>query len=127
MFTVINGVLLKPLPYPAPDRLVKVEGQTKAIIDYRWGDRWAFSYPNRSEERRVGRECRCGLLRWGGDRFGLLLLFHQPVWRRIRQRRDDGNVHGDQRSAAQAAALSGARQAGESGGADQGDHRLPLG
>ncbi len=46
MFTVINGVLLKPLPYPAPDRLVKVEEQTKAIIDYRWGDRWAFSYPN---------------------------------------------------------------------------------
>jgi len=46
MFTVINGVLLKPLPYPAPEKLVKVEEQTKGIVDYRWGDRWAFAYPN---------------------------------------------------------------------------------
>src|SRR3979411_2698903 len=28
MFTVINGVVLKPLPYPEPDRLVTVHGQT---------------------------------------------------------------------------------------------------
>jgi predicted permease len=27
MFTVINGVLLKPLPYPGPERLVTVHGQ----------------------------------------------------------------------------------------------------
>src|SRR5690349_10567653 len=46
MFTLINGVLLKPLPYPEPDRLVQVDEQTKAIVDYRWGDRWAFAYPN---------------------------------------------------------------------------------
>src|SRR3979411_1391650 len=46
MFTVINGVLLKPLPYPAPEKLVKVEEQTKGMVDYRWGDRWAFAYPN---------------------------------------------------------------------------------
>jgi predicted permease len=28
MFTVINGVLLKPLPYPQPDRLIAVHGHT---------------------------------------------------------------------------------------------------
>jgi len=28
MFTVVNGVLLKPLPYPGPDRLVSVHGHT---------------------------------------------------------------------------------------------------
>ena len=29
MFTLINGVLLKPLPYPEPDRLVAIHGQSK--------------------------------------------------------------------------------------------------
>jgi predicted permease len=29
MFTVVNGVLLKPLPYPDPSRLVAVHGQTE--------------------------------------------------------------------------------------------------
>jgi predicted permease len=46
MFTVINGVLLKPLRFPDPDRLVTLNEQTKGITDYRWGDLWAYSYPN---------------------------------------------------------------------------------
>src|ERR1700733_3167620 len=29
MFTVVNGVLLKPLPYPDPSKLVVVHGQTE--------------------------------------------------------------------------------------------------
>lgn len=43
MFTVIDGVLLKPLPYPRPDRLVVLREQT----DYstQWGNLWAFTNP----------------------------------------------------------------------------------
>ncbi len=33
MFTVTNGVLLKPLPYPEPDRLVTLQGHTDANGD----------------------------------------------------------------------------------------------
>jgi predicted permease len=46
MFTLIDGVLLRPLPYPEPDRLVTLNEQTKGITDYRWGDLWSYSYPN---------------------------------------------------------------------------------
>ena len=41
MFTVINGVLLKPLSYPGPDQLVAVHEDTD-----KYGDLWAFSYPD---------------------------------------------------------------------------------
>jgi predicted permease len=40
MFTVINGVVLKPLPYREPDRLVAVRGRTE-----KYGEQWGFSYP----------------------------------------------------------------------------------
>ena len=40
MFTVINGVLLKPLAYPHPDRLVSLHEQPAN------GDEWPFSYLN---------------------------------------------------------------------------------
>jgi predicted permease len=46
MFTLIDGVLLRPLPYPQPDRLATLNEQTKGVSDYRWGDLWAYSYPN---------------------------------------------------------------------------------
>ncbi|MGP0071451.1 MAG: ADOP family duplicated permease [Bryobacteraceae bacterium] len=39
MFTVINGVLLKPLPYPEPERLIAVQGGTE-----RYGIRQGLSY-----------------------------------------------------------------------------------
>lgn len=44
MFTVINGVLLKPLPYLAPERIVVL--QEKTDWSNQFGDLWAFSYPN---------------------------------------------------------------------------------
>jgi predicted permease len=44
MFTVINGVLLKPLPYPEPQRLVAVHEQTDWST--RLGNQWRFAYPN---------------------------------------------------------------------------------
>ena len=40
MFTVINGVLLKPLAYPEADRLVTLHGKTE-----KYGEQWGFSYP----------------------------------------------------------------------------------
>jgi predicted permease len=39
MFTVVNGVVLKPLSYPEPDRLVTVHGRTD-----QYGEQWGFSY-----------------------------------------------------------------------------------
>jgi predicted permease len=41
MFTVIDGVLLKPLSYPESDRLVAVQGGTE-----RYGHRHGLSYPD---------------------------------------------------------------------------------
>ena len=41
IFTVISGVLLKPLAYPEPENLVTLHVQAKNK-----GDRWGFSYPD---------------------------------------------------------------------------------
>src|SRR5256885_1717852 len=56
IFSVVYGVLLRPLPYPNPDEIVQLwEVNAK-------GGRMNFPEPNftdiRSEERRVGKECR---------------------------------------------------------------------
>jgi predicted permease len=44
MFTMINGVLLKPLPYPDPDRLLTLQERTDFSTSS--GNLWSFSYPN---------------------------------------------------------------------------------
>ena len=44
MFSVIDGVLLKPLPYPEPDRLLLL--QEKTDFSTHFGNLWSFSYPN---------------------------------------------------------------------------------
>src|SRR5205814_10053523 len=41
IFTVISGVLLKPLTYPDPQRLVALHVRTE-----KHGDRWGFAYPD---------------------------------------------------------------------------------
>jgi predicted permease len=53
MFTVINGVLLKPFPYAQPDRLVQVEEQTDWSTQL--GNRWNFTYPNFLDCKRENR------------------------------------------------------------------------
>jgi predicted permease len=50
MFTVINGVLLKPLSFPQPERLVTLHGVTE-----KYGDQWGFSYPNFLDCKRESR------------------------------------------------------------------------
>ena len=44
MFTVINGVLLKPLPYAEPDRLVTMQEKTEKATQF--GNLWSMAYPN---------------------------------------------------------------------------------
>jgi hypothetical protein len=41
MFAVVNSVLLRPLPFPKPDRMVILNGFTKDL-----GEFWGFSYPD---------------------------------------------------------------------------------
>src|SRR5580658_1381752 len=53
MFTVINGVMLKPLSYPQPERLLRL--QEKTDFSTHWGDLWAFTYPNFLDCKRESR------------------------------------------------------------------------
>src|SRR5689334_11987682 len=64
MFTVVNGVLLKPLPYPEPDRLVRLQEQTEQAT--RFGNVWAFAYPNFLDCRRESRSLNMAAWRFAG-------------------------------------------------------------
>jgi predicted permease len=50
MFTVLDGVLLKPLPYPEPQQLIGLQEKTAKATQF--GNLWAFAYPNFLDLRR---------------------------------------------------------------------------
>jgi predicted permease len=64
MFTVINGVVLKPLPYREPDRLVNLQEKTE--FSTQWGNLWAFTYPNFIDCKSGSRSLDLGAWRYGG-------------------------------------------------------------
>jgi predicted permease len=66
MFTVVNGVLLKPLPYPQPDRLVSLDEQTEKVSSPIWGNLWAFAYPNFLDCKRESRSLDMAAWRYSG-------------------------------------------------------------
>jgi len=53
MFAVVSGVLFAPLPFPQPDRLVRLQERTVQASQY--GNLWAFAYPNFVDARRDSR------------------------------------------------------------------------
>lgn len=64
MFTVIDGVLLKPLPYPEPGRLLEV--QEKTDWSNHWGNLWAFTYPNFLDCRDAVKSAEIAAWQFGG-------------------------------------------------------------
>jgi predicted permease len=63
MFTLVNGVLLKPLPYPQPDRLLTLQEQTEKATEY--GNLWAFAYPNYLDCKRESHSLDMAAWRYG--------------------------------------------------------------
>jgi predicted permease len=64
MFTVINGVLLKPFPYPDASRLVSLQEQTDWSTQ--WGNMWSFTYPNFVDCKRTSRSLAMAAWRFNG-------------------------------------------------------------
>ncbi len=58
IFTVTSGVLLKPLSYPEPERLVTLHS-----VSERFGNRWGFSYPDFLDYKNGCRSCE-GVAAW---------------------------------------------------------------
>lgn len=61
VFTVMNGVLLKPLPYPEPGRLVAIQQRTE-----KYGEQWGISNPDFLDCRRESRTLALGAWGYGG-------------------------------------------------------------
>jgi predicted permease len=61
MFSVINGVLLRPLSYPEPHRLITIHGFTQDF-----GEFWGFSNPDLTDARRESRSLAISAWTYGG-------------------------------------------------------------
>lgn len=61
MFTVINGVLLKPLSYPEPDKLVTLREHTEE-----YGDQWGFAYLSFLDAKHESRSLAMAAWTYGG-------------------------------------------------------------
>ncbi len=61
MFTVINSVLLRPLAYPEPERLVTLRGHTE-----QFGEFWGFSNPDFEDAKRESRTLALAAWSYGG-------------------------------------------------------------
>ena len=66
IFTVVNGVLLKPLPYIQPDSLVTLDEQTEKVSSPIWGNLWAFAYPNFLDCQHESRSLDMAAYRYNG-------------------------------------------------------------
>jgi predicted permease len=62
MFTLVNGVLLKPLSYPEPERLVQLHRKIERL-----GEPWGFSPPDfRDYKREASPVAKLAAWSWGG-------------------------------------------------------------
>jgi predicted permease len=68
MFTLINGVLLKPLPYPEPDKLVAVHGHTDTWNAEVYGEQ-NVAYPDFLDCQRASRSLQMAGALFNGGTF----------------------------------------------------------
>src|SRR5262245_30615275 len=61
MFAVINGVLVRPLPYPDAQHLVSVRASTESF-----GELWGFSYPDFVDLKQESRSLSVAAWRYAG-------------------------------------------------------------
>jgi predicted permease len=64
MFTVVNGVMLKPLPFPEPEKLVLLQEKTEKSNQF--GNIWAFAYPNFLDAKNESHTLELAAWRFGG-------------------------------------------------------------
>ncbi|MGH9482736.1 MAG: ABC transporter permease, partial [Terriglobales bacterium] len=72
MVTLVNGVLLKPLAFAHPERVVSVQEQTAAspnatALAEGWGNIWAVTYPNYMDLAASSRTLELGAWTRAGD------------------------------------------------------------